>query len=171
MDFYDVIKNRLSIRQYKSDAVEDEKLARVLQAARIAPSAKNLQPWHFIVIRDEEVKLRLKPAYDREWFYSAPIIICACSDIANGWVRKDGRAYRDVDLAITFDHLVLAATAEGLGTCWIGAFDADVVRDALGIPAEFEPLLMTPLGYPAAIPQPRDRKALADIVHWDGWED
>jgi nitroreductase len=169
MDFYDVIKTRLSIRQYKLDPVEDEKLARVLEAARIAPSAANRQPWHYIVIRDEETKHRLKDAYDQEWFYTAPVIICACADPAKSWVRKDGREYVDVDVSISFDHLVLAATAEGLGTCWIAAFDPKVVSEVLGIPDGIEPLLLTPLGYPAVTAQPRERRALDEIVHWERW--
>ena len=169
MDFYDVIKTRLSIRQYKQDPVDDEKLARVLEAARIAPSAANRQPWHYIVVRDEATRRRLKDAYDKEWFYTAPVIICACGDTAKAWVRKDGREYRDVDVSISFDHLVLAATAEGLGTCWIAAFDPKIVSEVLGIPEGIEPLLLTPLGYPAVTAQPRERKALDEIVHWERW--
>jgi nitroreductase len=84
-------------------------------------------------------------------------------------VRKDGREYVDVDVSISFDHLVLAATAEGLGTCWIAAFDPNIVREVLGIPDGIEPLLLTPLGYPAVTAQPRERRALDEIVHWERW--
>jgi nitroreductase len=169
MDFYDVIKARLSIRQYKQNPVEDEKLLRVLEAARIAPSAANRQPVHYIVVRDLETRRRLKDAYDKDWFYTAPVIICACADRAKGWVRKDGREYVDVDVSISFDHLVLAATAEGLGTCWIAAFDPKIVSEVLGIPDGIEPLLLTPLGYPAVTAQPRERGAFDEVVHWERW--
>lgn len=169
MDFYDVIKTRLSVRQYTQEPVEEDKLTRVLEAARIAPSAGNRQPWRYIVVRDEETKKRLQPAYDKEWFYTAPVIIVAFGDPAITWVRKDGRSFIDVDVTISFDHLVLAAAAEGLGTCWIANFDPKVVSEVLGIPPEFEPLLLTPLGYPGVTPQPRDRKPLDEIIHWERW--
>lgn len=169
MDFYDVIKTRLSVRGYSQKPVEEDKLARVLEAARIAPSAANRQPWQYVVVRDAETKARLRPAYDREWFYTAPVIIAAIGDPSVAWVREDRRSYLDVDVAISFDHLVLAAAAEGLGTCWIAHFKPAVVSEVLGIPAGYEPLLLTPLGYPSVTPQPRDRKALSEIVHWDRW--
>ncbi|KAF0219086.1 MAG: hypothetical protein FD174_2172 [Geobacteraceae bacterium] len=169
MDLYKVISGRRSIRKYKSDPVADEKVTKVLEAARIAPSAGNRQPWHFIVITDEEIKGRLKAAYDREWFHTAPVIICACGEPSKSWTRKDGRDYRDVDVAIAFDHLVLAATAEGLGTCWIGAFEPEVVREVLKIPEGIEPVVLTPLGYPDESPAARERKSFADFVYSNTW--
>ena len=169
MEFYEVLNKRRSIRKYKSAAVEQDKLDRILDAARIAPSAKNLQPWHFIVIRDESVKLALKDAYDKEWFYSAPVIVCVCGEPAKAWVRRDGRSYLDVDVANAFEHLILAAAAEGLGTCWIGAFDSLAVRRTLGLPVGIEPVAMTPIGYPDETPPPPSRKAMGEIIRRDRW--
>lgn len=169
MDLYEVISTRRSIRKYKSDPVEEEKLNRILEAVRIAPSAGNRQPWHFIVIKDEETKRRLKEAYDKEWFYNAPVIIFAGGEPSISWTRKDGRDYKDVDVAIAFDHLVLAATAEGLGTCWIGAFEPKAVREILGIPEGIEPIALTPLGYPDEAPEARERKPFNQIVRFNKW--
>lgn len=168
-DFYQVISSRRSIRKYKSAPVEEEKLNRILEAARLAPSARNLQPWHFIVIRDGKIKNRLQSVYNKEWFYTAPVIICACGEHAVSWTRKDGRNYQDVDLAIAFDHLVLAATAEGLGTCWIGAFEPAPVKEILDLPDGIEPILFTPLGYPDEAPPAKERKPGQEFVHWNIW--
>jgi len=170
MDIYQIITSRRSIRKYKPDPVETEKLLRVLEAARMAPSACNKQPWHLIVIRDEKIKTRLQTVYNREWFYTAPVIICACGEPAVSWTRKDGRNYQDVDLAITFDHLVLAATAEGLGTCWIGAFEPGPLKEILGIPNGIEPILLTPLGYPDEAPPARERKPAKEVIRWNTWQ-
>lgn len=176
MDFYEAVSIRRSIRKYKSIPVEEDKLNRILEAARIAPSAGNRQPWYFIVIKDEEVKNQLKEAkayYHEnrqwEWFYTAPIIICACGESSKSWIRKDGKDFRDVDVAIAFEHLVLAATAEGLGTCWIGAFEPEAVKKVLGIPNGIEPIVLTPLGYSDESPQVRERKSINEIIHWNGW--
>lgn len=97
------------------------------------------------------------------------MILCACGHPSRSWIRKDGRDYKDVDVAISFDHLVLAATAEGLGTCWIGAFDPAVVREVLRIPEGIEPLLLTPLGYAAEAPEASERKPLSQFLHRDVW--
>lgn len=164
MEFYDVIRRRRSVRKYKKDEVEEEKLERILDSARLAPSAANVQPWVFYVVRDERLKSRLKSAYGQEWFYTAPLIIVGCANAESAWKRGDGKSYADVDFAIAFEHIILSATAEGLGTCWIGAFDPDVVRRVLGLPKELEPVAMTPLGYPDETPDPKPRKALEEIT-------
>jgi len=169
MDFYEVLRTRRSIRKYKRAPVEEEKLERILEAVRIAPSAANFQPWHFIVVKDESVKHALKEAYGREWFTAAPVIVCACGEPAKAWVRRDGKSYVDVDVSIAFEHLILAAAAEGLGTCWIGAFDPAAVRKALGLPEGIEPIAMTPLGYPDEAPRPFSRKSRDEIVRQDKW--
>ncbi len=164
MDFYEVIQGRRSVRKYKTDHVDDGKLQRILNAARLAPSAANRQPISFIVVRDDKIKRKLKDAYSQEWFYTAPVIICACMLPDKAWKRNDGKAYVDVDVAIAMDHLILAATAEGLGTCWIAAFKPGIVKEVLNIPDDLEPLVLTPLGYPEAIPEPTYRKPLNEIV-------
>ena len=164
MEFYEVINKRRSIRAYKKDPVEDSKLSRILNAARLAPTAANRQPYSLIVVKDEETKLKLKDAYSQEWFFTAPVIVCACALPDDAWKRNDGKGYVDVDVAIAMDHLILAASAEGLGTCWIAAFKPDVVRDVLSIPDDIEPLILTPLGYPEVIPEPTFRKSLEEMV-------
>ncbi|MBM4048283.1 MAG: nitroreductase [Planctomycetes bacterium] len=164
MDFYEVIKTRHSVRGFKPDAVETAKLDRVLEAARIAPSAANRQPWQFIVVKSKQVREQLKEAYPQQWFYTAPLIICACAKPDEAWKRGDGKNYVDVDVTIAMDHLILAATAEGLGTCWIGAFKTEAVKRVLNLPAGVEPLAMTPLGYPAAGPRQTSRKELSAIL-------
>ena len=164
MEFYEVISKRRSIRAYKKDTVEDSKLSRILNAARLAPTAANRQPYSLIVVKDEETKQRLKDAYSQEWFFTAPVIVCACALPDDAWKRNDGKGYVDVDVAIAMDHLILAASAEGLGTCWIAAFKPEVVREVLNIPDNMEPLVLTPLGYPETIPEPTFRKPLEEMV-------
>jgi nitroreductase len=166
MDFHEVVRKRCSVRAYRPDPVDDEKLRRVLEAGRLAPSAANRQPIHFYVIRDESLRQRLLEAYSQQWFADAPVIVCACHRSSEAWHRADGRSYADVDLAIAMDHLILAATAEGLGTCWIGAFKPDVLREILSIPPELEPVALTPIGYPASEPTSTPRKPLDEIVEY-----
>lgn len=164
MDFYATLRKRRSIRKYRPDAIEPEKINRILEAARIAPSAANRQPWHFFVIQTPAKREALRSAYDQDWFLSAPVIVCACARTSEAWQRSDGVNYAIVDVAIAFEHLVLAAAVEGLGTCWIGAFKPEEVRKVLDLPENMEPIAMTPLGYPAEMPSPRPRKSLDDIV-------
>ncbi len=128
MDLYEVIRTRRSIRAYKRNSVEEDKLQRILDAAKLAPSAANRQPVHFVVVKNDEVKQRLKDAYSQRWFFTAPIIICACAITDKAWKRNDGKEYVDVDVTIAMDHLILAASAEGLGTCWIAAFKPEIVK-------------------------------------------
>lgn len=169
MEFSELITRRYSVRAYRSDPVEDEKLQRVLEAARLAPTAANRQPFQLIVIHTAGREKELKRIYDADWFTRAPLVICACSVPAQGWSRKDGKNYSDVDVAIVMDHLVLAATDAGLGTCWIGAFDPDAAREVLGLPEGVEPIAFTPLGYPADQPRPKRRKALSELVRYERW--
>jgi len=169
MEFYEVLRTRRSIRKYKDKPVEKDKIDRILEAVRLAPSAKNIQPWHFLVIRDESARRALHEAYPRDWFSTAPVIICACGEPAKGWVRRDGKSYLDVDVAIAFEHLILAAAAEGLGTCWIGAFDPAAVKRVLGLPPGVEPIAMTPLGYADEEPRPFTRRTIADFVRRERW--
>lgn len=167
MELYETVFERRSVRKYSGKPVEEDKLLRILEAAQKAPSACNRQPWHIVVIRDEMRRQALGKAYPRDWFCKAPVIICACGDPAANWARMDGKNYNDVDVAIAMDHLILAATTEGLGTCWIGAFDPKIVRDVLKLPAGIEPVAMTPLGYPDDPPKQSSRKTLKELVHWE----
>lgn len=164
MNFYEVIKKRCSIRSYKPNPVEEEKLNRIFEAARMAPSAANRQPICFVIIKDEKTKQQLKRVYDEKWFYTAPIIICVCSIPEKAWIRSDGRNYADIDAAIAMDHLILAATEEGLATCWVAAFKVSILKSLLKLPPGVEPVAMTPIGYPQDIPEPTYRKPIEDIV-------
>jgi nitroreductase len=164
MGFLELAANRYSVRSYKSDAVEEDKLQQVLEAARLAPTAANRQPFQLLIIRTAGREETLKRIYGRDWFVEAPIVICACGIPEQNWVRMDGKNYNDVDVAIVMDHLILAAADLGLGTCWIGAFDPDAAREVLELPEGVEPVAFTPLGYPADQLRPKKRKDLSDLV-------
>ena len=169
MDFYDAIKKRHSIRKYKLDVISDEILNRILDAAHLAPSGKNGQPWRFIVVRNAELKQRLvKPCRDQAFITEAPVIIIGCANEDESY-QKQGNYMKSwaIDLALAFDHLMLAATVEGLGTCWIGAFDEKEVKKVLNIPDHLRVVCLTPLGYADGEPKPKPRKALTDIVFYD----
>jgi nitroreductase len=170
MEYTELIAKRYSVRAYKPDAVDDETLNKVLDAARLAPTAANRQPFQLIVIHTEGRKQELQRIYNREWFVQGPLIICAVGVPSQGWVRSDDkRRYLDVDVAIVMDHLVLEATNQGLGTCWIAAFNAKAAREILGLPNEIEPLIFTPLGYPADQPGIKERKSLSDLIRYERW--
>ena len=171
MEFSELITKRYSVRAYKPDSVEEEKLQQVLEAARLAPTAANRQPFQLIVIHTEGREAELNRIYGRDWFTQAPVVICACGVPSLGWVRKiDGKNYTDVDVSIVMDHLTLAATDVGLGTCWIGAFNPDAAREVLGLPDDVEPIAFTPLGYAADQPKPKKRKSLSELVRYERWE-
>jgi nitroreductase len=170
MDFQELIRLRYSVRAYRPDPVPAEELERVLEAARLAPTADNRQPFQIVVLRTEGRREDLKAIYNKDWFVQAPLVIGACGVPAQNWVRKqDGRNYNDVDVAIVMDHLILAAADRGLGTCWIAAFDPAAARRILALPADVEPVAFTPLGYPADQPRPKKRKALSEIVRYERW--
>jgi nitroreductase len=169
VEFAELIQKRYSVRAYKPDPVEEEKLKQVLEAMRLAPTAANRQPFQFIVIHTKGHEAELRRIYHRGWFVQAPLVICACGVPAQNWVRDDGKNYNDVDVAIAMDHLILAAADQGLGTCWIGAFDSAAAREVLGLPDGVEPVAFTPLGYPADQPGPKERKPLEELVRHEGW--
>jgi len=170
MEFSDLITRRYSVRAYKPDPVEEDKLQAVLEAARLAPTAANRQPFQFIVIHTAGREQDLKRIYPRDWFTQAPLVICACAIPSQAWVRRnDGANYAIVDVTIAMDHLILAAANVGLGTCWIAAFDPAAAREALGLPTDVEPIAFTPLGYPADQPRPKERKPLSELVRYEHW--
>lgn len=170
MEFFDLINERYAVRAYKPDPVEEDKLNKVLDAARMAPTAANCQPFRIIVIHTRGKEKDLSRIYRREWFSQPPIVICIVTVRQEGWTRGfDGKSYVDVDAAIAMDHLTLAAANLGLGTCWIAAFDPAAAREILMLPEGVEPLLFTPLGYPADTPRPKERKPLSDLVRYEHW--
>ncbi|MDD2696161.1 MAG: nitroreductase family protein [Anaerolineales bacterium] len=169
MEFYELIKVRASVRAYRPDPVPQEKLDRILEAARLAPTAANLQPFRVLVCRTCGREAELRRVYDRDWFVAAPLILAVCGVVAEGWVRKDGKSYLDVDAAIVMDHIILAATNEGLGTCWIAAFNAEEARRAFHLPEGVEPVVLTPLGFATGEPRLKERKTLEGLIFFETW--
>ncbi len=169
MEFQELLEQRFSVRSYKPDPVEDEKLTRVLEAARLAPSAANRQPYRFLVVHTAGRRDEMQHIYNREWFLEAPIVIFACGLTDEAWYRDDGKSYIDVDVAIAMDHLILGAANEGLGACWVGSYDEAAVRAILGIPDRVRIVAMTPLGYPAIEAEPKERKSLEELVCYEQW--
>ena len=152
--------------------MEEEKLEAALEAARLAPSWANLQCWSFIVVKDPAVRRavseRLQGNPCQKGVAQAPVLIAACADPqASG--RSSGQDYYLVDVGIAMEHLMLQAWEEGLGTCWIGRFEESEVKPVLGVPDQVRLVAMTPLGYPARIPDERGRKPLGEIVFFEGY--
>lgn len=167
MDYFEVMQKRYSVRAYKPDPVPDDVLERLLQAAVIAPTAANRQPFQIFVIPTSGREEELKRLYNKDWFVQAPLVLGFCGLTDQGWVRKtDSKSYIMVDVAIAADHLILAAAALGLGTCWVAAFDVDAARELLRLPATIEPIIFTPLGYPADSPREKTRKSLDELVRY-----
>ena len=169
MNFYELINKRYSVRSYKTEPVEEEKLAQVLNAVRLAPTAANRQPFQFVVIHTAGREAELKRIYGKEWFSQAPVVICACSVPSQAWSRVDNKNYNQVDAAIAVDHLILAATDLGLGTCWVAAFDPAAAREILRLPEGVEPIAFTPIGYPADHAKEKKRKDLSELIRYESW--
>jgi len=172
MSILEIIKRRRSTRKYKSKEIPDDVFLRVMEAARLAPSGKNLQPWHFIVVKDGELRAKLAVASAHQSFIAeAPMIIVACAYPENSYAKM-GRYMKSwpVDVAIAVDHLMLLAEEEGLGTCWIGSFREDEVKTLLDVPDDVKVLALTPLGYADETPRDRGRKSLEEIVSYEKFE-
>ncbi|MCL4535504.1 MAG: nitroreductase family protein [Bacteroidetes bacterium] len=169
MDFNELARNRYSVRSYLPTPVPADKLQRILEAAALAPTAANRQQFRVIVIHTEGREAEMRRIYNRDWFVAAPIVLCVCGIPEATWVRRDGKNYCDVDVAIVMDHVIMAATSEGLGTCWVGAFDTEATREVLGLPPEAEPIAFTPLGYSADSPRPKKRKPIEELVSYERW--
>ncbi len=168
MDIFEAIKGRRSIRSYLGINIEEEKLRRVLEAGRLAPSARNLQDWRFIVVRDPAKRRKLaEAAFNQMFIAQAPVVIAACG--TSDYVMPCGQYTHVIDVSIALDHMILAAYSEGLGTCWIGAFYEDLVKEILGVPEHIRVVALLPLGYPADLPRPTSRKGLEDVVAYEGW--
>lgn len=143
MDVFDAVQKRHSIRAYESKSVPDEKLVKIMEAGRLAPSAGNIQPWHFVIVKDygKRVALARGGRYAR-FLNESPVVIVGCGD------EKASPNWYSVDVAIAMQNMVLTATGEGLATCWIGSFSEDRVRGLLGIPDSFRVVALLALGYP-----------------------
>lgn len=170
MDIFETIQARRSVRSYLDKPVEDEKLQRILEAARLAPSGNNRQAWKFVVVREAPLRGALANAADQAFLAKAPVVIAAVS-LEPDRMMHCGIPAGPVDCAIALEHMVLAATALGLGACWIGRFNQDACKKLLSAPAQAKIIEMLTLGYAAEAPTtPRSRKPLNEIVSYEKFE-
>ncbi|MGA2974295.1 MAG: nitroreductase family protein [Spirochaetia bacterium] len=157
MDFSKVIRKRRSIRKFRKDPIPDSACNRLREALSLAPSANNKQPCSFTFVKDQDLRARIVgKACHQEGFLDAPLIVVACCQRG-----------ADFDCAIAVDHLILAATNEGLGSCWVGWIERDAIREILGIPADIEIPVIVPIGYAAEIPDAQTRKPLRELIQED----
>ena len=169
MDIMEAIRSRRSIRAYQDRPVEQDKLNHILEAGRLAPSARNLQDWRFVVVQDKDKRQELSAAARGQAFVvQAPVVIAACGTETE-YVMTCGQHCYPIDVTIAMDHMSLMATDLGLGSCWIGAFYEEQVKQILGIPENIRVVTMLTLGYPAEAPAARPRKRLDEIVAYDAW--
>lgn len=164
------IQKRYSVRSYQPRPVEKEKLLAVLEAARLAPSAKNFQEWRFVVVQDEVIRRKLMVAANNQAFVGAAPVVIACCATNTDYIMRCGQASYPIDLAIAIDHMTLQAVEEGLGTCWVGSFYEDQVKTILGIPREVRVVELLALGYPRDNQKPKDRQPLNKIACFDKWQ-
>lgn len=166
MNFLELSKQRYSARNYSSDMIEQEKLDYILECSRFAPSAVNYQPWHFFVIKSNEQRRLIQQSYPREWFAEAPLYIVVCADSSMAWVRKsDNKNHSDIDAAIAAEHICLAATEQGLGSCWVCNFDSDILKKNLHLTPNEYPVTIISLGYVKQLPEKSSqRKDITEIV-------
>ncbi len=172
MDFSELIHKRYSCRYYSPEPIEEDKIRLVLEAARLAPTAANRQPFQIIVIHTEKHDAEdLQKIYPKDWFVQPPYILAICSLPEQAWFRNeyDDQNFSTIDAAIVVDHITLQAADLGLGTCWIGNFDPQAAREYLKLPEYVEPIAFTPLGYPLDEPRAKTRKILEDLIHHDTW--
>jgi nitroreductase len=159
LKFEEVIEKRRSIRKFKGTQVPREKIIKILEAARIAPSASHRQPWHFIVVEDKET---IKKLAKRDWAATAPVMIVGLAD------QEGSPNWCSNDLGIALEHIVLAATNLGLGTCWMGQTGREeMIMSLLDVPGNFKVVAVIPVGVPDETPAAKERKSLEDIVSWE----
>lgn len=169
MDVFEAIKERRSVRAYDDKPVEKEKLNKIFEAARLAPSAANYQEWRFVVVTEKSKGKALMTAANNQSFVAeAPVVIACCAETDEHKMRCGEQCY-PIDVAIAIDHITLAAVALGLGTCWIGSFYPDKVREILNIPETIKVVELLTLGYSADSPRPKNRKTIEEIVHYEEW--
>ncbi len=169
MDVMDAVRQRFSVRKFKEYDIEDSKLERVLEAARLAPSARNLQEWRFVVVRDPDMRASLAEAANGQNFVGeAPAVIVGCA-VTSEHVMSCGLHCFPIDVSIAMAYMTLEAVEQGLGTCWIGAFNAEKVRRLLGIPDDVIVVGLLPIGYPDQEAPPKNRSALDEIVMEERW--
>jgi nitroreductase len=170
MELFEAISGRRSIRKYSEKPVEHEKLNKVLEAARLAPSAANGQSWRFIAVMDKEKRDKLMEAcYGQAFVSEAPVVLVACG--LDTKVMTSGHRVDTVNLSIGMSFVMLEAYEQGLGTCWLARYDEDKVRAVLGIPDTVGVVVVMPLGYPAENPSARSRKAFDEVVRYDEYRE
>lgn len=164
MNFLELVTKRYSCRAYQPLSIDREKLDYIMECVRIAPSAVNRQPWRFRIVSSEDDRRKVQQCYNREWFLTAPTYVIASILHNEEWVRGDGKHHGDIDIAIAVEHLCLAATEQGLATCWVCNFDAALCSELFEMPDNEEPAVIIPLGYAADTAKPKSRKAIEDIT-------
>ena len=170
MDFTDVIKARRSIRRYKPNTVPEDALLRILKAGRLAPTWANMQGVRYVVIKDTEKINAICQAVNQKWLKNIPLLIAVCCSPSESGRNSNNLEYFPVDAAICMEHIILAATNEGLGTCWIGYFDEPKIKETLKIPKRTRVIGLTPLGYPAKEPRPQSRIPLRSLMFLDRYK-
>lgn len=171
MDVLEAVKSRRSIRAFKNQDVSAEIVEKLIHAAQWAPSAGNIQPWEFIIVRKPEIKERLaKAALGQMFIEKAPVVIIVCANedhSSQGYGLRGKTLYCIQDTAAAIQNIHLTAYSLGLGTCWVGAFKEEETREILKIPRGMRPVAMIPVGYPAEVPTARSRKPIGQIVHYE----
>ena len=171
MDLFEAIRLRSSIRSFADVPVSDDAVRILIDAARRAPSAGNIQPWEFVVVGDPRIKNRLaEAALDQSFIEEAPVVIAVCADVEksrSGYGTRGADLYCLQDTAAATQNMLLAAVALELGACWVGAFDEREVKSILRVPGGMRPIAIVPVGYPAEKPGPSDKKSLETIVHYN----
>lgn len=171
MQIHEAIKNRRSVRAYKPDPIPEQSLRKVLEAARLAPSAHNDQDWKFIIIKDIKKRKQLAQAARSQSFIAeAPVVIAAVALNPERVMSCEVPAYA-INLTIAVDHMTLQACEQGLGTCWIGAFSQEEVKKVLKIPDKYKVVALLPLGFPADSPRPKTRKSLEEIICYENFNE
>lgn len=164
------IQKRYSVRSYQDRPIEKEKLDTVLESARLAPSARNIQEWRFVVARDAGIRKKLAVAANNQNFIAEAPAVIACCAVTTDYIMRCGQHAYPIDLAIAMEHMALQAVEEGLGSCWIGSFYEDQVKELLGIPNDVRVVELLTLGYPADFPKPKNREPIESIACYDKWE-
>ncbi|MBO4632981.1 MAG: nitroreductase family protein [Lentisphaeria bacterium] len=166
MEFYEVLKTRRSIRAYKPDPVPENALRKIAEAVNLAPTACNKQPFKLLLVCDPEIRKNICSNCRFEFLAQAPVIAVMLTNEPASWTRLEGNPAADIDASIAMEHLVLAAAAEGLGTCWICAFSRPQMNKALKINAPWSTFALSPIGFANGEPRPFSRKQLSEIVEF-----
>lgn len=166
MNILELSQKRFSVRKYSDTPVSEEDLQYILEVTRMAPSAVNKQPWKFVIVKSDEARKQLQECYDREWFKSAPLYIICIREVEKNWIRQeDNKQHGDIDVAIATEHLCLAATERGLGSCWVCNFNVTKLKETF-LYTGFEPIAIIPIGHIAddCPPNEKKRKTLEEIT-------